>query len=56
MSRPAPDAELALGDTSRIALGALWLAGVPLTLLIVALGTRLRRARADRTAATDESA
>ena len=56
VSRPAPDAELALGDTSRIALGALWLAGVPLTLLIVALGTRLRRARADRTAATDESA
>ena len=51
VTRPAPDAELALEDSSRIALAALWLAGVPLTLLLAALGVRLRRARADRMAA-----
>ena len=43
---PAPDAELVLGTRGIVALGALWLAGVPLALLAVALAARLRRRRA----------
>ena len=50
VTRPAPDAELSLDDTARIVLTALWLAGAPLALLLVALGVRLARARADRMA------
>ncbi len=45
VTAPAPDAELVLGTRGIVTLSAVWLAGVPLTLLLVALGVASRRRR-----------